>query len=113
MTQEAIHNAIEVTDANFLEVIQDDRPVLIDFWAAWCGPCRVIAPVIEALAQEASGQFIVGKLDVDKNPSMSVQYGVRSIPTLIIFKKGKEIERLVGGQHTKAALQAKLAAHAA
>ena len=105
------HEVIEITDTNFSEVIQNDQPVLVDFWAAWCGPCRVIAPIIEELAREAGGQFIVGKLDVAKNPAMSVKYGVRSIPTLIIFKQGQEVERLMGGQHTKAALKAKLAAH--
>jgi thioredoxin 1 len=112
MTNEQSHGAIEITDTNFSEVIQSDLPVLVDFWAAWCGPCRVLAPIIDALAQETAGQFLLGKIDVDKNPGMSSKYGVRSIPTLIIFKKGKEAERLMGGQYTKEALKAKLAAHA-
>ena len=112
MVQEPSHKALEITDKNFAATIQGEQPVLIDFWAAWCGPCNMIAPIIEELAQEASGQFVVGKLDVDKNPSMSMKYGVRSIPTLIIFKNGKEVDRLLGGQHTKAALKAKLASRA-
>jgi len=112
MTQATAHGTVEVTDANFSEVIQSDRPVLIDFWAAWCGPCQMIAPVLEELAQETSGQFLIGKLDVDKNPNMSMKYGVRSIPTLIVFKDGQEVDRLMGGAQTKAALKAKLAAHA-
>lgn len=103
--------ALEVTDASFEQVIQSERPVLIDFWAAWCGPCRVIAPVIEALAQEHSDRFTIGKFDVDQHPAMTVKYGVRRIPTLIIFKHGKEVERLLGGQYTQEALRDKLALH--
>ncbi|MHA7877383.1 MAG: thioredoxin [Bacteroidota bacterium] len=112
MTQAITPNTIEVTDANFAAIIQGGQPVLIDFWAAWCGPCRVIAPIIEELAQETVGQFVIGKLDVDKNPSMSTKYGVRSIPTLIIFKNGQEVDRLLGAQYTKDTLRAKLAMHA-
>ena len=111
MTTEPLHKTLEITDENFEATIQNAQPVLIDFWAAWCGPCRVIAPVIEELAQETVGQFVIGKCDVDKNPGMSTKYGVRSIPTLIIFKKGHEVDRLMGVQ-TKAALKAKLAVHA-
>jgi thioredoxin 1 len=111
MANEQSNGALEITDANFVQTIQSDRPVLVDFWATWCGPCQMLAPVIDELAQETVGQFVIGKLDVDKNPNMSVKYGVRSIPTLIIFKKGQEVDRLMGVQ-TKAVLQAKLAAHA-
>lgn len=112
MAQEQSHGTLEVTDMNFEKTIQNNQPVLVDFWAAWCGPCRALAPIIDDLAQETVGQFVIGKLDVDQNPNMSAKYGVRSIPTLIIFKNGQEVERLVGGQYTKAVLQAKLTAHA-
>jgi thioredoxin 1 len=112
MVNEQSNGALEVTDANFENIIQSDQPVLVDFWATWCGPCQMLAPVIDELAQETVGQFVIGKLDVDKNPGMSMKYGVRSIPTLIIFKKGQEVDRLMGGGKTKIALKAKLAAHA-
>ena len=109
MSQPTPHSTIEVTDANFEEIINDSRPVLIDFWAAWCGPCLAIAPVIESLAKEAAERFVVGKLDVDNNPEATMKYGIRSIPTLVIFKNGSEVDRLLGGQHTQATLEGKLA----
>lgn len=88
---------IEVTDGNFQsEVIDSDVPVLVDFWAVWCGPCRTIAPVVEELAGEYAGKLKVGKLDVDNNPEVSMKFGVRSIPTLMIFKKGQVVEQIVG-----------------
>lgn len=88
---------IEVTDGNFQsEVIDSDVPVLVDFWAVWCGPCRTIAPVVEELAGEYAGKLKVGKLDVDNNPEVSMKFGVRSIPTLMIFKKGHVVEQIVG-----------------
>ena len=111
MTTEPAHKALEITDANFAATIQSNQPALIDFWAAWCGPCRTIAPVIEELAQETEGQFVVGKLDVDQNAESATKYGVRSIPTLIIFKNGQEVDRLLGGQHTKETLKARLTQH--
>mmetsp|Transcript_2778 Transcript_2778/g.6193 ORF Transcript_2778/g.6193 Transcript_2778/m.6193 type:complete len:114 (-) Transcript_2778:5415-5756(-) len=111
MQQDQARGALEITDANFIATIQSNRPVLIDFWAAWCGPCQMLAPTVDELAKETSGKFVVGKLDVDQNPEMSKKYGIRSIPTLIIFKQGKELERLMGGQHTQASLKAKLVAH--
>ena len=100
-----------ITDANFDQTLQTTQPVLIDFWATWCRPCQAMSPVIDELAQETAGQFVIGKLDIDSNPDMPTKYNVKSIPTLIIFKEGKEVERLMGIQ-TKAALQEKLAAHA-
>lgn len=103
--------ALEIIDANFEQTLQSDQPVLVDFWATWCGPCLILGPVIDELAQETAGQFVVGKLDVDQNAQTAAQYGIRSIPTMIIFKNGKEVDRLMGVQ-TKAALKEKLAAHA-
>jgi thioredoxin 2 len=86
-----------VTDENFhAEVESANLPVLLDLWAAWCGPCRVIAPVVEQLAAELSGRVKVGKLDVDKNPRTASRFGVRSIPTLLVLKDGREVDRLVG-----------------
>jgi thioredoxin len=88
---------ITLTDDNFEnEVIKSDKPVLIDFWAVWCGPCKIIAPVVEELASEYEGKIKVGKLDVDENQQSSIKYGVRSIPTLLIFKDGKVKDTIIG-----------------
>ncbi len=90
-------NAVAVTSQNFdLEVLQSKEPVLVDFWAAWCGPCRVIAPSVEEIAKEYSGKLKVVKLDVDENTEVSARYGVQSIPTLLLFKGGQPVERLIG-----------------
>lgn len=88
---------ITITDDNFnTEVLKSDKPVLIDFWAVWCGPCKMIAPIVEELAAEYEGKIKVGKLDVDNNQQSAINYGVRSIPTLLIFKGGKVVDTIIG-----------------
>jgi thioredoxin 1 len=89
--------ALELTDSNFQElVLKSDKPVLVDFWAVWCGPCRMVAPIVEELAKEYEGRAVVGKLDVDNNPNVSAQFGIRNIPTLLIFKNGQIVDKQVG-----------------
>ena len=93
MTGDVLH----VTDQNFdAEVLKSSQPVLVDFWAAWCGPCRVIAPTVEALASEYAGKAKVAKVNVDENQSIPAQYNIRGIPTLLLFKEGQVREQLVG-----------------
>lgn len=88
---------VEVNDGNFeKEVLKSDIPVLVDFWAAWCAPCRVIGPLVEQLAQEYSGKIKIAKMDVDQNPQSSMNYGIRSIPTLLFFKNGEAVDQLLG-----------------
>lgn len=90
-------NVVEVTDANFdSEILKSQLPVLVDFWAAWCAPCRAIAPHVDTLANDYSGKIRVGKCDIDSNPQVPTQYDVRSIPTLLMFKDGKVIGQVVG-----------------
>ena len=89
--------AMEITMDNFeQEVLNSDIPVMIDFWATWCMPCKMLAPTIEELAEEANGAYKVGKIDVDKSPSLAAQFGVMSIPTVIVFKNGKAVDKTVG-----------------
>ena len=102
---------VTLTDDNFeQEVLKSDKPVLVDFWATWCGPCRAIAPVIEELAGEFDGKAVIGKLDVDQNPNTAAKFGIRSIPTLYIYKNGEVVDTIVGAV-PKATLEEKINAH--
>ena len=88
---------IPVDDENFqTEVLKSDKPVLVDFWAIWCGPCKMIAPVVEELAKEYDGKLKVAKMDVDANPQTAMKFGIRSIPTLMVFKGGQVVEQIIG-----------------
>jgi len=96
-------NVKDVSDSNFeTDVLQSDRPVPVDFWAAWCAPCRMLAPTVEAVAEKYANNARVFKLNVDENPSVSQRYGIKGIPTLILFKGGKEEERVVGATSKEA-----------
>jgi len=90
---------VKVTDSTFEEmVVNSDKPVLVDFWAEWCGPCKMIAPVLDEIATEMDGQLVIGKLDIDENQDTAMAFGVMSIPTLLLFKGGEPVERIVGYQ---------------
>ncbi|MDV3309154.1 MAG: thioredoxin [Cyclobacteriaceae bacterium] len=87
---------IELNDSNFDQVVNSDKPVLVDFWAEWCGPCKMIGPLVEELASEYEGKAVIAKLNVDENPGVTARYGIRNIPTLLVFKNGQIVDKQVG-----------------
>ena len=102
---------VELNETNFdQEVLKASTPVLVDFWALWCGPCKMIAPIVDELASEYEGQLKIGKVDVDHNQQIAMQYGIRSIPTLLVFKSGKVVEQIVGAAPKKSLVE-KLSKH--
>ena len=110
-TTDANGHPATVTDANFDQFVASPQPVLVDFWATWCQPCRAIAPVLEQLAAESNGRYVIGKLDVDQNQRTAAKYQIEGIPTLLIFKNGKLVDRLVGA-HPKQTIAQRLQAQA-
>lgn len=103
--------AVEFTDANFDElVLKSNKPVLVDFWAEWCGPCRMVGPLVEELSKDYEGKAVIGKVNVDNNPGISAKFGIRNIPTLLFFKNGQIVDKQVGAA-PKSVLDGKLKAH--
>lgn len=88
--------ALQITDANFEELVNSGKPMVVDFWAEWCGPCRMVGPIIDELATEYEGKVLIGKVDVDSNDEIPGQFGVRNIPTVLFFKDGKMVDKIVG-----------------
>ena len=99
--------ALTITDANFEELLTSEQPLVVDFWAQWCGPCKAISPIIEELAKEYEGKANIGKVDVDENDDITARYGIRNIPTILFFKNGELVDKQVGAA-TKAAIAAKI-----
>lgn len=89
-------STVEITDSNFEEILKSEQPVLVDFWAEWCGPCKMIGPLVEELAGDYDGKAVIGKVNVDENPNMSAKFGIRSIPTLLVFKGGEVVDKQIG-----------------
>ncbi len=101
--------ALEITDSNFQEILAEGKPVVIDFWAPWCGPCKMVGPIIDELATEYEGKVIIGKCDVDENGDVAAEYGIRNIPTVLFFKNGELVDKQVGSA-PKSAYVAKIEA---
>jgi thioredoxin 1 len=101
--------ALQLTDGNIKEIINSGKPVVIDFWAEWCGPCRMVGPIVEELAKEYEGKVVIGKMDVDENVETPQEYGIRNIPTILFFKNGQVVDKQIGATQ-KAVLAAKIEA---
>ena len=101
--------ALEITDSNFQEILAEGKPVVMDFWAPWCGPCKMVGPIIEELATEYEGKVIIGRCDVDENGDVAAEYGIRNIPTVLFFKNGELVDKQVGSA-PKSAYVAKIEA---
>lgn len=101
--------ALEITDSNFQEILAEGKPVVMDFWAPWCGPCKMVGPIIDELATEYEGKVIIGKCDVDENGDVAAEYGLRNIPTVLFFKNGELVDKQVGSA-PKSAYVAKIEA---
>lgn len=101
--------ALEITDSNFQEILAEGKPVVMDFWASWCGPCKMVGPIIDELATEYEGKVIIGKCDVDENGDVAAEYGIRNIPTVLFFKNGELVDKQVGSA-PKSAYVAKIEA---
>lgn len=97
--------ALEITDATINEVLESDKPIMIDFWAEWCGPCRMVSPIVDELATEYDGKIIVGKVDVDNNDEVTSKYGIRNIPTILFIKNGEIVDKQVGAAQKSALVE--------